>query len=169
MRWRPERGAAPRKILVIQLRRIGDAVLITPALDAIRDAWPAAEIHLLTSGAIPDLFENDPRVARIWTEPRGRPVGWLVLEIRRARFDLVLDFQSIPLTAGLSLLSGAYAVGFEKPYRRFCYRRVVSRLPQIPDHKCVSAWIAHNPSSGAERRLHGFRVIAGWWSRHRSR
>lgn len=125
-RWRPEGGAAPGRILLIQLRRIGDAVLITPALCAIREAWPGVEIHLLTSGVVPDLFGRDLRIKRIWTEPRGRPVGWLAIAIRRARFDLVLDFQSIPLTAAIGLVSGAFTVGFERPYRRVCYDRVVS-------------------------------------------
>jgi ADP-heptose:LPS heptosyltransferase len=130
MRWNPKRDGTPRKILAIQLRRIGDAVLITPALDAIREAWPAAEVHLLTTGVIPDLFTEDPRVERVWTEPHGRPVSWIALKLRRERFDLVFDFQSIPLTAALSLLSGAYAVGFQKPHRSFCYHRSVA----IADH-----------------------------------
>ncbi len=69
MSWTPGLAQTPRKILLIQLRRIGDAVLVTPALDALRDAWPEAELHLLTADPVPQLFEGDSRLNRVWVRP----------------------------------------------------------------------------------------------------
>ncbi len=125
MRWSPEPGRPPGKVLVIQLRRIGDAVLLTPALDALGTEWPEARVHLLTSGPIPDLFAGDPRVAVTWTRPPRLRLPGLAARLRAERFDAVFDFQSLPWTAILCRTLGAYGVGFEKRRRRLGYRRIV--------------------------------------------
>ena len=126
MRWNPDRGGSPDKVLLVQLRRIGDAVLVTPVLDALREAWPGARLHLLTSGPIPDLFVGDERLAAVWIRPSSRArLGELVRTLRRERFDLVLDFQSLPWTALLSRVTGAYGVGFARRGRGWLYRRAV--------------------------------------------
>ena len=38
---------APRSILVINVSRIGDTLLVTPALRALARAWPQARITVL--------------------------------------------------------------------------------------------------------------------------
>ncbi|PYI45064.1 MAG: putative lipopolysaccharide heptosyltransferase III, partial [Verrucomicrobia bacterium] len=38
------------KILLIQLRRLGDLILTTPAISALREHLPAAQIALAVSG-----------------------------------------------------------------------------------------------------------------------
>lgn len=124
--WIPTSGEPPSKILAIQLRRIGDSVLVTPALDALRAAWPDARVHLLTEEPVPDLFVGDSRVDVTWIRPTRSRLPQLSADLRREKYDLVLDFQSLPLTAVLSRATGAYSVGFKKRVRSFLYNRAVS-------------------------------------------
>jgi ADP-heptose:LPS heptosyltransferase len=126
MRWSPESGRPPDKVLAIQLRRIGDAVLLTPALDAFHAEWPGTRVHLLTSGAIPDLFAGDDRVAVTWVRPPRTRLPALAARLRAERFDAVFDFQSLPWTALLTRTLGGFGVGFRKRGRRLAYRRSVT-------------------------------------------
>jgi hypothetical protein len=61
------------KILVLQLKRIGDLVLTFPALAALREAEPGAEVTLVTSGAAGGLAELAPGVARRLNYVKGKP------------------------------------------------------------------------------------------------
>jgi heptosyltransferase-3 len=138
MSWTPGLAQAPRKILLIQLRRIGDAVLATPAIDALREAWPEAELHLLTAPPVEQLFEGDSRLERVWVRPSRSRLPALAWGLRAERFDLVFDFQSAPLTALLAACTGAFTVGFRRRWR-FYHRAVELRQHQgshyAADHK----------------------------------
>jgi len=118
-------GRAPSRVLVIQLRRIGDVVLTTPLLDAVRETWPGARLAFLTAPPASDLFAGDDRLDALWVlRARDRAPG-LARRLRAEHFDLVLDPQSLPLTALLSLASGGYRVGFRRRARSFAYHRAV--------------------------------------------
>jgi ADP-heptose:LPS heptosyltransferase len=129
----PVPGAAvvpvPQRVLLIQLRRIGDAVLLTPALSALREAWPASRIHLLSDEPTLGLFRDDPRVDRLWKRPPARGLPGFVRDLRAARFDLAFDFQSLPITSFLAAATGALTVGFRRRFRRY---RISARLE---DHR----------------------------------
>lgn len=131
MRWNPEVPDAPEKALLIQFRRIGDAVLVTPALDALRRAWPDTRLHFLTADPVPDLFAGDPRVDVLWIRPPRLSLPSLARDLRQERFGVVFDFQSLPLTATLARATGAWAVGFAKRARGALYHRTV----RVQDHR----------------------------------
>lgn len=57
----------PRKILVVQSHLIGDAIMATPILKALRKFYPAAQINLLANGFAQDLLSGSPYVDRIIT------------------------------------------------------------------------------------------------------
>lgn len=109
----------PQKVLLIQFRRLGDAVLVTPVFDALRDAWPKTEVHLLTEFPVTDLFTSDPRVDRIWTRPARGGLPELVRQLRKEKFGLVFDFQSLPITSFLAWSTGGATVGFERRFRKY--------------------------------------------------
>jgi ADP-heptose:LPS heptosyltransferase len=107
----------PARVLLIQLRRIGDTVLIAPALDALREAWPNTRIHLLTEYPSSDLFQGDDRVDVIWVRPPKTSILKLLPNLKRERFDLVLDFQSLPATSMLARSVAPDSVGFRDRFR----------------------------------------------------
>lgn len=103
----------PEKILALQFKYFGDAVLMTPALRALRRSFPRAEIHLLTPAEITPLFQHLPWLDRVWAMPRRRgraslPETWpLIRALRRERFDRSVDFASNDRGAIVSFLAGA--------------------------------------------------------------
>ena len=54
-----------KKILMIRIDRIGDVVLSTPAIRAVRESFPKAEVHLLVRGYTRDLVINSPHINQI--------------------------------------------------------------------------------------------------------
>lgn len=110
---------APQRILIIQLRRIGDTVLLTPVLDALREAWPDTSLHLLTEYPASDLFEGDDRLNAVWIRSPKTFLFKLLPELRKERYDLVLDFQSLPATSLLARATGATTYGFKDRFRTF--------------------------------------------------
>jgi ADP-heptose:LPS heptosyltransferase len=115
-RWRPG-DPPPSQVLLIQLRRIGDAVLITPVLDALREAWPDARLHLLTEPPASELFLGDDRVDVVWVRGSRSTVLGSLPDLRRERYDLVIDFQSLPATSLLARSTGGRTVGFQSRFR----------------------------------------------------
>ena len=49
---------SPKRILVCQLRQIGDVVLATPSIELLKRRYPDAEIHLLTEKKCAPLLEG---------------------------------------------------------------------------------------------------------------
>lgn len=98
----PARDAWPMRILVIELSNLGDAILTYPALSALWERYPDAEMHVLAGPRVQPLFDGDRRVRRVWAWRKRAPL-WtqaaLIARLFRMRFDLVVDFRNslIPL------------------------------------------------------------------------
>ena len=60
------------KILAIQFKYFGDAVLFTPALRALRKQLPDCELHLLVPEELAPLFQHLSWLNRVWPMPRRR-------------------------------------------------------------------------------------------------
>src|SRR5438105_2536317 len=94
------------KILVVQLRRIGDIILSTPVLPYLRKAFPEAEIDYLCEPMGVEVLTGNPYLSKIVTYDRKRPFRE-IRKIRNRRYDVVIDFLNNPRTALLVALSGA--------------------------------------------------------------
>lgn len=139
------------KILAIQFKYFGDAVLMTPALRAIREHFPRGELHVLVPGEIAPIFKHLPWLDRLWPLPRRRGSAsltqtWPVIgALRRERFDRSVDFASNDRGAIASLLVGAsQRLGLDDRGgflgRRFCYNERVQSAP-VTQHE--SARLTH--------------------------
>jgi heptosyltransferase-3 len=116
-----------KRILVVrQDDRIGNLILTTPLLSALRRAFPRAEIWYLASKTFHTLFSRSNLVDRILVARKRlyifNPLALLLFigKIRRQRFDLAIDASdenNFSLNNSfLVLLSGApYRIGYEKP------------------------------------------------------
>jgi len=102
------------KILVCQLRQIGDVLLATPSIRLLKKAFPGAEIHILTEKKSAPVLEHNPDLARIWAIDKkqlshlGKELVFY-FQVARQRFDLLVDFQQLPRcrwVTGLSMLFG---------------------------------------------------------------
>ena len=94
-------------ILLIQLKRIGDLILTTPAIAALREKFPDASISLVVSAAVKELLPAITGIDRVY-EVRGKTddaLDWIALSL--GKFDYCLDFTRNDRSAFLTFLSGA--------------------------------------------------------------
>jgi lipopolysaccharide heptosyltransferase II len=119
----PERW---NRILLTRMRFIGDVVLTTPAVQAVREAFPAAEIVYLAERETSTLLAHEPALNGVigfdFSRPALAETARVVALLRRYRFDAAIDFFSNPRSALLSYLSGArIRVGLDRSARRRLY------------------------------------------------
>ena len=135
----PLAGRKFERILLIKLSALGDVVHTVALLNALRRHYPAARIDWLLKPSLAELIRHHPAVSNVLvygknhTEaPRYNWDGvklWLQImrdpqqlgmlrELRRARYDLVIDVQSQLRTGFLGLVTGApVRIGFDRPRR----------------------------------------------------
>lgn len=102
--------ASPRRILVVQLDHLGDAVLSSPIFPQLRAAYPLARIEVLASLSNRSVFEINPHVDEVliaernWFERRSggaailSAVWTLGRRLRSRRYDLGIDVRGDVLT-----------------------------------------------------------------------
>jgi len=107
------------RILLIQLGAMGDTLLTSPAVRAIRRAKPDATIELLTKRAFASVVETNPNLNGVVTHPGGIRGDFAVaFELRRRGYDAVVDFQSSPHSSVLARLTGApIRIGADRRHR----------------------------------------------------
>ena len=101
-----------KKILFIRIDRIGDIILSTPALKAIKQAFPHSELTVLASPSNSPLVFNNPNIDHIVVYDRHGSLIDRIRAIRKLResdFDLAIDpYADYELeTALIAFLSGA--------------------------------------------------------------
>jgi asparagine synthase (glutamine-hydrolysing) len=99
-----------RKILLVNMAGLGDIIMMTPAVRAIRAAYPDACLELLTIDRSSELAAGVPGIDKIYSVPINYrfpgPGGLLkflrvVRELRRERFDALLNFSLVSSLGGL--------------------------------------------------------------------
>lgn len=132
------------KILVRVPNWIGDAVLCLPALRALREALPRAQIVLLARPWVRDIFaSSEPSCPLIRYDAQGPHRGifgrWrLASELRPERFDAAILFQNAFDAALLATLAGIpIRAGYARHGRRILLTHPVA-VPlkgEIPPHE----------------------------------
>jgi ADP-heptose:LPS heptosyltransferase len=126
------------RILVIQFRQIGDVLLSTPVLRALRSAYPRSYIAFLTEPSPGRVLQGNPLLDEVIIRPR--PSTWrqqwhLLRHIRHRRFALVIDLMGNPRSAILSRLSGArHRLAFAHFPRSLLYTILVTPHHPVPEY-----------------------------------
>lgn len=117
------------KILVIQLRRLGDILLTTPVIKVLRKAFPQAQIDFLIEKPFLEIVSGDPYLNNILILEKGFLSQLnLIKKVRKEKYDFLFDFLGNPRTAWLSFFSKATKkVGFNFRGRKFAYNIRVER------------------------------------------
>src|SRR6266478_2761054 len=95
------------KILLIQLKRIGDLILTTPAVAAVREKFPDARLTIVISSEGKALAPAITGINKILVIRRGFGGFRTVAAIARQKFDYCIDFTRNDRSALLVLLSRA--------------------------------------------------------------
>lgn len=99
------------RILIIKIGAVGDVVLATPSLRALRERFPKAHIAVLVGKESRQILQNCPYVDEliIYNKPfvKKRFSNFLKLagNLRRSNFDIIVDFQNSARSHILSFLS----------------------------------------------------------------
>ena len=101
-----------RNILIVRTDRMGDVVLTTPAIKALKLGWPEAKLSILVTPATRDLIVGNPYLDEILVDDRGGthrgPIGFarLVALLRRKKFDLAIIYHTKKRTNLACFLAG---------------------------------------------------------------
>jgi ADP-heptose:LPS heptosyltransferase len=128
----PPDSLQPRRILIVQLRRLGDVVLSTALLDDIASAFPEASVDFLVGPAAAPLLGGHPRISeRIVFDGTRRAA--MAREIRSRSYDWTVDVQGSLSTALLTRASRARVrLGWRKRGWRLWYTHARSRRGEGP-------------------------------------
>lgn len=114
---------------------IGDVVMISPALDALRRTYPDARIDAIVRPAVADCFAGHPSIDGVVVQDPKRHrgiVGTLrfAAELRRRRYDLAVLFQKAFGAALLARLAGVpRRVGYDTDRRGWLLTDSISETP----------------------------------------
>jgi len=95
------------KILLLQLKRIGDLILTTPAIAALRNKYRGAHITLAVSNECAELLPAISNVDRVLIARRNLRDVAMVSSVAGKKFDYCIDLTRNDRSAFLTLLSGA--------------------------------------------------------------
>ncbi|MBU0544432.1 MAG: lipopolysaccharide heptosyltransferase II [Proteobacteria bacterium] len=126
-------------ILIRATNWVGDAVMTLPALEAVRENFPAASITVLARPWVAPLFENHPAVNNILIYNRHDGLKKNVTEffhvsnlIRKNRYDLAILFQNAFEAALLVYLGRViYRLGFASDGRGLLLTHGIKRSSEI--------------------------------------
>ena len=94
-------------ILLLQLKRVGDLVLTTPVIEALRDKFPEAVLTLIVSREGAPLLPAITGVDRTHVIQRKLGDVKIFRAVSREKFDYCIDFTGNDRSALLAWLSGA--------------------------------------------------------------
>ena|SRR6185437_10131551 len=112
---------AEKRFLVVRMSALGDIVHTLPAVHALRESFPAARIDWLVDEKWAPILAGNRDISNVITMNRGswRNVIGIIAQLRRARYDVAIDFQSLYRSAMIGWLSGASKrIGFDAQYSR---------------------------------------------------
>jgi predicted lipopolysaccharide heptosyltransferase III len=134
-----------RNVLLIQLGDVGDVVLTSPSIRAVKETYPEARVSVLVSRPYGCLLGADPNVHDVVEISRIRGSVFARLrehlafarKLRQTRYDLVIDLRTGDRGAILSLLTGA-KIRIGRPgtknqfWHRFAYTNTLQDLVAAP-------------------------------------
>jgi heptosyltransferase I len=148
------------RILLIKPSALGDVVHTIPVLVKLRARYPHARIDWLITPQNADIVRCHPALSNVLLFERrdfskpGRRLRALVAfldllkQIRRAKYDLIIDMHGQVRSAFFTLISGARVrVGFDRPVTRTLTVSADHDLKNVPSHGWRGAregsWLAY--------------------------
>jgi len=99
------------RLLVVRFSSLGDVVLTTPLLRAIRTRHPEADTTCVVKSRYADLLAGNPAVTRVVAMAPREPLSALAARLDPAEYHARIDLQDSPRSRRLRrLLGGSWAV-----------------------------------------------------------
>ena len=94
-----------KKILIIKIRGLGDAVLATPVFKNLKALMPNVSISVLTFNFCKPLFENNPNIDELYglsEKPEALELKQIAADLSAQNFDLIINLHSRNLSSRLT-------------------------------------------------------------------
>ncbi|MBN2166632.1 MAG: glycosyltransferase [Marinilabiliaceae bacterium] len=120
--------------LIIQTAFIGDVILATPLIEKLKRFYPNSNIDFLLRKGNEGLLEGNPHLRNmiVFNKKDGKYKNLirLIKQIRKNKYDLVINIQRYSTTGIITSLSGAtQKVGFSKnPLSLFFTKRIYHQM-----------------------------------------
>ena len=136
------------KILLVRLRLIGDVVLTTPLIRALRRKYPGARLTYVVEAAAAQVVRGNRNLTDIVVVAKTRGFARvcddlaMARRLRRERFDVAIDLHGGPRAAWLTWSSAApVRIGYRITGRSWMYTHVVGRpRDEAPRPTVVNQW-----------------------------
>ena len=105
-----------RKVLLVRLRSIGDTVLATPSVLALKRFLPHAEIDVLVEDWVAPVLDDHPHISNVVVLERGGLIARarVAQKLRSARYDVVYNLHGGTTATFLTRATGArHRIGFK--------------------------------------------------------
>jgi len=110
-----------RRILVVRTDRIGDVILSTPVIKALRKALPCAYIAMMVSEYAKDIVDGNPYLDEVIVyDKEARHKGWFSsfrfsAELKKKRFDLAIILHPTNRAHIVTFLAGiSRRIGYDR-------------------------------------------------------
>ena len=122
---------APKKILVIAMRHLGDVLLTTPLLHSLRTAYPQSELNILVYQNTAAILEGNPDINNIISTPQkpsSREYFSLIKQLFR-QYDLAISTQTGDRPSIYAFLAATFRIAEVPPrqnkdwWKRFLFQR----------------------------------------------
>lgn len=99
------------KVLVVRFSSIGDVVLTTPVVRAIKTQL-YCELHFITKKGFKGILENNPNIDKIYTIEKS--INEVVSELKSENYDYLIDLHKNVRTFALKRILGSKSYSFPK-------------------------------------------------------
>lgn len=99
------------KVLVVRFSSIGDVVLTTPVVRAIKSQLNC-ELHFITKKGFKGILENNPNIDKIYTIEKS--INEVVSELKSENYDYLIDLHKNVRTFALKRILGSKSYSFPK-------------------------------------------------------
>jgi ADP-heptose:LPS heptosyltransferase len=114
-----------KRILIIQTAFIGDAILATSMLEKLHAYYPSAQLDLLVRKGNESICKDHPFLHQVLIFDKStkyKNLWKLIRNLRKERYDLVVNLQRFFTTGLITVLSGGKeTIGFDKNPLSFLY------------------------------------------------
>ncbi len=111
----------PENILVRGVNWLGDAVMTTPAMVRLREAFPQSRITLLTHDKLAGIWRGHPAVDAVEVFGANESSWRIGQRLREKTFDLAVVLPNSPRSALESWWARIpWRIGYAQPWRNFC-------------------------------------------------
>ncbi|MCB0564133.1 MAG: glycosyltransferase family 9 protein [Phaeodactylibacter sp.] len=135
------------KLLIIRFSSIGDIVLTTPVIRALKQQL-GAEVHYLTKQGFRGIVAANPHVAKVYTI--NNKVSEVMSALKEEKYDYVIDLHRNLRSAQVKWGLGAKAYSFDKiNWEKWLI--VNFKANRLPDVHIVDRYMAAVASLGAKK------------------